>query len=359
MAPRSARTIKYREVREKIAREIESGRYALGERLPSEKDLAAKYGVSIITIRQAVELLAREGYLEKVQGSGTFVRHLRPGTQRAIWGFAVPSLVYSWYPAIAGGMEEVASSVRAQVLVFSTDLDEHPGDSIRRAVAMGIQGLAVLPSMRRPLDAAALLELSETGFPFVYGTDSLPSVPGPRVMWDLYHDGRISTGYLLSLGHRRIAFLSQPPQSISQAVFSGYYDALSAAGLSPWPAAGIYAETMDDLDIYRAARALLSLSPRPTGIVTTYEVAAYMACRAALDVGLRVPEDVSIMGYGGVDLGLDPEFSISTVDVPKREMGVALGNVLLRLTRGEKVTEEIALPGTLRIGRTTGPPPAE
>jgi DNA-binding LacI/PurR family transcriptional regulator len=353
------RTIKYRDVKEKIAREIESERYALGERLPSEKDLATAYNVSIITIRQAVELLSREGYVEKVQGSGTFVRHLRPGTQRAMWGLAVPSLSYSWYPAIAGGLEEVASAVRTQLLVFSTDLDEHPGDSIRRAVAMGIQALAVLPSMRRALDAAALLELSETGFPFVYGMDSLPNVPGPRVMWDLYHDGRLSTEHLLGLGHKRVAFLSQPPQSISQAVFSGYYDALVAAGLSPWPAAGIYAETMDELDIYRAARALLSLSPRPTAIVTTYEVAAHMACRAALDVGLRVPDDLSVMGYGGVDLGMDPEFSISTIDVPKREMGAALGNVLLRLVRGEKVTQEITLPGTLRLGRTSGPPPPE
>ena len=359
MAPRSTRIIKYRDVKDKIARAIESGDYALGQRLPSEKDLAAAHDVSIITIRQAVELLSREGYVEKVQGSGTFVRHLRPSTHRAMWGLAVPSLRYLWYPEIAEGLEEVAAAAQAQVVIFSTDLDEQPGDSIRRAVAMGIEALAVLPSMRRPLDPASLLELVEADFPFVCGTDCLPDVKAPRVLWDLYHDGRISTEHLLELGHKRIAFLSQPPQSLSQAVFSGYHEALVASGLTPWPTAGIYAETMDELDIYRAVRALLSLSPRPTAIVCTYEVAAHVACQAALDVGLRVPGDLSIMGYGGVNLGLEPDFCISTVEVPKRRMGTELGKVLLQIAKGEKVPEEIVLPGSLLTGRTTGPPPPE
>jgi DNA-binding LacI/PurR family transcriptional regulator len=359
MAPRSSRIIKYRDVKEKIAAGIERGDYVLGQRLPSEKDLALAFEVSIITVRQAVELLSREGYVEKVQGSGTFVRHLRPATQRAMWGLALPSLLYPWYPTIAEGLESIAASAHAQVMIFSTDLDERPGDSIRRVAAMGVQALAVLPSMRRPLDEAALLELHEAGFPFVFGTDYLVNVPAPRVLWDLYHDGRLSTEHLLGLGHRRIAFLSQPPQSISQAVFSGYRDALIGAGLSPWPTAGIYAETVEDLDIYRAARALLALAPRPTAIVTTYEVAAHIACRAALDVGLRVPEDLSVMGYGGVDLDLEPNFSLSTVDVPKHALGAALGRVLIALLKGEKPAEETSLPGTLRPGRTSAPPPPE
>ena len=359
MAPKSSRTIKYRDVKEQISRQIENGGYGLGQRLPSEKHLAAAHDVSIITIRQAVELLAREGYVEKVQGSGTFVRHLRPGTKRAMWGFAIPSLRYPWYPEIAEGLEEVASAARAQVIIFSTDLDEHPGDSIRRAVAMGIQALVVTPSVRRALDPSSLLELVETGFPFVFGTDSLSSIAAPRVLWDLYHDGRLSTEYLLELGHKRIAFLSQPPQSMSQAMFSGYHDALVASGLSPWPTSGVYAETMDELDIYRAVRALLSLSPRPTAIVSTHEVAAHITCQAALDVGLRTPDDLSIMGYGGIDLGLEPDFCISTINVPKRQMGTALGKVLLRLAKGEKAPEETVLKGTLWVGRTTGPPPPE
>ncbi len=357
MAPKSSRIIKYRDVKDRIARKIESGSYALGERLPSEKDLATAYAVSIITIRQAVELLAREGYVEKVQGSGTFVRHLRPSTHRAMWGLSVPSLCDLWYPQIAEGLEEVAAAAQAQVVVFSTDLDEYPGDSIRRAVAMGIQALAVLPSMRRPLDPASLLELTERKFPYVCGGEFPANITAPRVLCDLYHDGRISAEYLLDLGHKRIAFLSQPPQSLSQAVFTGYRDALVAAGLSPWPTAGVYAETIEELDIYRAVRALLSLSPCPTAIVCTYEVAAHVACQAALDVGLRIPADLSVMGYGGVDLGLEPEFSISTVEVPKRRMGTEMGRMLLKLAKGEKVPEETVLPGSLLPGQTTGPPP--
>lgn len=359
MAPKSSRVIKYREVKDRIAAQIESGAYALGQRLPSEKDLALAHDVSIITIRQAVELLSREGYVEKVQGSGTFVRHLRPGTSREMWGLAIPSMRYPWYPEIAGGLEEVATAARAQVIIISTDLDEHPGDSIRRLAAMGVRALAVTPSMRRTLDPSSLLELIEMGLPLVFGTDVIPQVEAPRVLWDLYKDGRASTEYLLELGHKRVAFLSQPPQAVSQAMFNGYQDALEASGLTPWPTSGVYAETMDELDIYRAARALLAITPRPTAIVTTYEVAAHIACRAAMDVGLRVPEELSVMGYGGVDLGLEPEFCISTVDVPKRQMGIEMGKLLLGLAKGEKVPEETVLGGTLRIGRTTGPPPPE
>lgn len=359
MPTKSKRTIKYRAVRDKIAADIESGKYALGERLPSEKELAENFGVSIITIRQAVELLAREGYVEKVQGSGTFVRHLRTGSQRRIWGLVVPSLLYSWYPPMAGGLQEVASTAGAQVLIFSTDMDERPCESILRAVAMGVEALAILPSMVRPLTAEPLQELARSGYPFVLCTSEVPGVEAPRVLWDSRHDAAIATQHLLDLGHRRVAFFSQPPAPFVEAMFAGYRETLAQAGLSPWPSQGVFSESMKDTDIYRAARDLLALSPRPTAAITTYEVAAHILCQAASDVGLRVPQEFSVVGYGGIRLDREPELHLTTVSVPKEALGEEAGKVLVKLLMGEEVREETLLPGTLSVGRTTGPAPPE
>ncbi len=357
MPARPSRVVKYQKVKEVLAGEIEKGKYGVGGRLPSEKQLADEFDVSIITIRQAVEALSREGYVQKIQGSGTYVRHLRPAIQRKVWSFVVPNLKYAWYPPVAQGIEEVARAAGIQLTLAGTDLEEDPGETIRRLVSMGAEAFAVAPSAEKRSDATPLLELAMAGVPFVFVGDYLEDVDASRVLWDYAGGARLGTEHLLSYGHRRIAFLSHPSNHTSERMWAGYRDALGAAGVEPWPPRGLHAESYSETDLYRVARDLLSLWPRPTGVFFTHDVMGRHILKAAADAGLSLPDELSIVGYGfGQESFAD--CGLTAVMAPRYEMGQEVGKLLLRLIMGGTVVPEIVLPCSLRLGRTTAPPPA-
>jgi len=357
VASRSSRVVKYQKVKEILAGEIEKGKYGLGGRLPSEKQLAEEFEVSIITIRQAVEVLAREGYVEKIQGSGTYVRHLRPTIQRTVWSFVVPNLKHAWYPPVAQGIEEVARAAGIQLTVAGTDLEEEPGETIRRLVSMGAEAFAVAPSYEKRSDPTPLLELSMAGVPFVFVSDYLDDVQASRVVWDYEGGARLGTEHLLSYGHRRIAFLSHPSTHTSERMWTGYREALAAAGVEPWPPRGLHADSYSETDLYRVARDLLALWPRPTGVFFTHDIMGRYLLKAAADAGLALPEELSVVGFAfGQDSFAD--CGLTAVTVPRYDMGQEAGKLLLRLIMGGSITPEVVLPSSLRLGRTTAPPPA-
>lgn len=356
MASKSSRVVKYQKVKETLAGEIERGKYSLGERLPSEKQLADQFGVSIITVRQAVEALAREGFVEKIQGSGTYIRHLRPAIERKIWAFVVPSLGELWYPPVAEGLEEVSRAAGIAVVVLGTDQEEETGENIRRIVTMGADGLVIAPSLRRRPEASSLLELSMAGVPFVFAGDYVPEVEAPRVLWDYRGGARLGTEHLLAQGHRRIAFLSHPATNPSQAMWEGYRAALTGAGVDPWPPRGLTAKSFEQTDLYRAARDLLALWPRPTAVFCAHDMIAQHMCQAAADAGLKVPEEMSVVGFYGFQMARANEPALTTVAVPTVDLGQEAGKTLLRLMMGGSVNPEIILPSALRLGRTTAPP---
>ena len=357
MPSRSSRVVKYQKVKEILAGEIEKGKYGLGGRLPSEKQLAEEFEVSIITIRQAVEALAREGYVQKIQGSGTYVRHLRPAIQRKVWAFVVPNLKSGWYPPVAEGIEEVARAAGIQLVVAATDMEEDSGETIRRLVSMGAEAFAVAPGFEKRGDPTPLLELAMAGVPFVFVGDFLEDVDAPRVLWDYSGGARLGTEHLLSYGHRRIAFLSHPSTHASERMWVGYREALASAGVEPWPPRGLHSDSYSETDLYRVARDLLSLWPRPTGVFFTHDVMGRYLLKAAADAGLEMPEELSIVGYAFGEESFS-DYGLTAVSVPRYDLGQEAGKLLLRLIMGGSVAPEVVLPSTLRLGRTTAPPPA-
>lgn len=356
MRTKSSRVVKYQRVKEILANDIEEGKYNLGDRLPSEKQLAEQFEVSIITIRQAVEALARDGYVEKIQGSGTYVRHLRPVIERKVWGFVIPNLKDYWYPPVAQGMEEVARTAGIDLVISGVDTGGDPGEDVRRLVAMGVEALAIAPSFRNPLDATICVELSMAGLPFVFCGDYVEGVNEPRVLWDCQGGGRLATEHLMDLGHTRIAFLSHPATHTSAEIWAGHTKALQEAGLEPRPPRGLYADSYQETDTYRAARELLAAWPRATAVICTNDEVAYHVCRAAQDAGISIPDEFSVVGFYGFHMDVAEDCFLTTVAVPKYELGQEAGKILLRLMMGGSVNPEVVLPARLRPGRTTAPP---
>jgi LacI family transcriptional regulator len=184
------------------------------------------------------------------------------------------------------------------------------------------------------------------------GPSTLPTVDS-----DNLRGGALAVEHLLALGHERIAMVTGRPDLQSAARRErGYRDALAAAGVA-------VDEALVQVGSYRAAesaqaaRRLLELPEPPTAVFAANDTSAIAVIAVALELGLRVPEDLSVAGFDGADLHWLAPTRLTTVVQPSEEKGRAAARAAMQLVAGGE-PENLVLPVALRIGTTSGPVPS-
>lgn len=172
--------------------------------------------------------------------------------------------------------------------------------------------------------------------------------------------GLAATQHLLSLGHRRVAYLGGPAMAVcNQARMHGYRAAMEAEGARVPEAYARPGEFTYESGLLGAA-ALLGLDEPPTAIFAGNDEIAVGVVETARGRGLRVPEDLSVVGFDDTSLARMASPPLTTVRQPLREMGGAALRTALRLANGEKVeSHHIELATELVVRASTAPPPEE
>ena len=169
---------------------------------------------------------------------------------------------------------------------------------------------------------------------------------------------RLATEHLLDLGHRRIALLAGRADLESAKLREqGYREALAAAGV-PGDDSLIRVGGYDADLSARAARELLTGPERPTAVFAANDVTAIAAMKVALAMGLRVPEDLSVVGFDNIPEAAQCTPALTTVNQPIRTMGERSVELLIRLIRAEPVERtHLTLATELVVRGSTAPPP--
>ncbi|MCS6844341.1 MAG: LacI family transcriptional regulator [Caldilineales bacterium] len=164
-----------------------------------------------------------------------------------------------------------------------------------------------------------------------------------------------ATRHLLALGHRRIGVITAVPQITALLRrLEGHRQALAEAGV-PWDPALMVWGDFSDASGYRAVEPLLALPHRPTAIFSFNDRMAMGATKRLREAGLRVPEDVSVVGFDDIPAAAFFDPPLTTVRQPAREMGVAAARLLFDLIEGRPAeAEEIVLPTELVVRSSTG-----
>lgn len=155
----------------------------------------------------------------------------------------------------------------------------------------------------------------------------------PLVNFDVLHTGILAANHFLELGHTRVACIAELPAHRLR--LAGYRNTLISAGIALTDEY-VYNGDSTIPAGYRAASTLLELSEPPTTIFATNDLMALGALEAATDHGLRVPEDVSILGLDDILLCTHVRPMLSTIALPKRELAMEATNLLLRLIEGKE-----------------------
>jgi DNA-binding LacI/PurR family transcriptional regulator len=332
------------------------------------KDIAERAGVSVMTVSKALrdepdvsestktrlKLLAQEmGYVPDSTAQG-----LRNRTTK-LFGLVIPSLANPIFARMVLAIQERSFELGYDVLLgYTLHKPEREETCIRRFLSRRVDGLVLSPVYRIESEARIYQELLTRKIPTVLLGHTAPFCSHfVNVETDDRMAGYAVTQHLMQLGHRRIAFLAGPPATPwTRERFEGYRRALRQGGLE-----------VDEKLIFQAGRTIedganvaiqmIHESTDATAIQAVNDLVAVGCAEVLLRQHIRIPEDISIVGFGNSMLSEYFGVPLTTMDQPKHRLGVAAMDSMLQLLGGNR-PEPKRLPAQLVIRASSGTPSA-
>ncbi|GAW92364.1 LacI family DNA-binding transcriptional regulator [Calderihabitans maritimus] len=330
------------------------------------KDIAKRAGVSYSTVsralnnrpevnektRREIQKLAEEmGYRPNAIARGLVTQ--KTGTL----GLVIPDITNPFFPEVARGAEEEADRRGYNVFLCNTAWDlEKEQRYLEALVSKRVDGI-ILSSASE--DSEYVARLARSGPPLILINRVLKQVNTNYVVIDNIRGAYMVVEHLLDLGHRRIAYIGGPEKlEPSRERFEGYRLALAARGVDIDPLLVRYGKFKKE-DGYRNACVLLEdPALRPTAIFAANDILALGVIQAARDLGLQVPEQLSVVGFDDIPFVSYGEIRLTTVAQPKYAMGEMAAKILLDEIQNasKQQKKHVVLQPELVIRNSSGPP---
>jgi LacI family transcriptional regulator len=260
------------------------------------------------------------------------IGHARAGGQKSL-GLIIKEVDNPYYAEVVLGARAVAEENGYSLFVASS---EGEYESERRAVALlrakGIDGLIVTPVLHAGSDLSHLFDLKRRNFPFVL-IEQVLGVPASLVDVENVDASRHAVEYLIAQGHSKLVYFAGPTYSMhSQERIDGTRRACSSSHLM-FTDEHIVRAGAHLADGYRAGLAYFSAQSaesRPTAAICYNDLVATGLYRALAELGLRVPDDVSVIGFDDIPLAEYLSVPLTTVRMPKARMGALAAQILIR-----------------------------
>lgn len=305
------------------------------------KDIAKDLGVSTVTVSKVLRdhpdigQATKERVLKRVQElqyrPNLMARGLVTG-RTSLVALIIPDLIHSFFGEVAVALSGVLRKHGYTMLIAWTAEDASLQLSeIQHLLSIGVDGMVIATSGS---DRSCFEMLEKRGVPFVLLDREVPGVKAPYVGVDDLEVGKIATEHLIQVGCRRIAHIEGPPMSPGQQRLEGYRQALKAHGI---PVRDQY--IVEPLEAgprsfhhgFEATQRLLALKPKIDGIFCFNDPLAIGAIEAILGAGLRIPQDVAVIGCSNHPLAQALRTPLSTVDQGPTTLGEKSGKAMVAL----------------------------
>ena len=305
------------------------------------------------TVARVIEAAEQLGYRPNVMARGLKTN------RSSLIALVVPDISSPEYASIVGTLESTARQAGYTVLIANTRDDLASIESVgARLVASRVDGVVLASGLNAE---QALGALGLDGWPVVFVGDGFVH-DRAAVSIDHHHGIELAVSHLARLGHERIALICERPSSSSGATHrNAYVTAMQAHGRDPDPRLVEVCEPTRAAAGFEACAALFYRDAEPTAIVATNDGAALGCYSALASLGLEVPRDVSVVGYGNSAYGRYLSPPLTTVALPHGAVGSEAARMILDLIDadpGERRPSTVVLRPYLVQRLSTAAPPA-
>ena len=313
------------------------------ERQPRLADVAAHAGVSMATVSRVINRPdqvshpTRARVREAIRSLGYVPSNPRPSEEAPglrLVALLIPDIQNPYFAAIVRGVEDEIELEGLSLLLFHTAEDaEREERTLRRLLDAELDGVIVFGSR---LPSSTLVEFQrESRLPLVVINRQIEDPNVACVLIDSEQATWRAARYLLSLGYRRIAFLAGPGASESStARQKGIERALAEVG-QELPEQWLTPGFPDIAGGFQAMMSLLGSENPPSAVLVYNDLMALGALHAIRSRGMRVPDDISLVGFDDISMAAHANPPLTTINQPKNRMGRLAVQLLLRMRRGE------------------------
>lgn len=343
----SKHTILSQWLREKIS----NNTFPVGEKIPSENELARQFHFSRQTVRQAIGDLVAEGILLREQGSGTYVSipPLRPFQEKTMRIGVITTYLDDYiFPSIIHGIEEVLTEEGyTMVLGITHNKLSDEENCLQKLIASGVDGLIVegTKSALYNTNETFYTGLREKNIPTVFINGYYSNYTGSYIVMDDRRAGEILTDILLEKGHKNIGgiFKSDDMQGLKR--FEGMQLSLKKQKQSLIDDAYFWYTTEDFKYLFNGSmdRMILERMEKITGVVCYNDQVSAALISLFKRNGIRVPEDKSIVSFDNSFLAKEMVCNLTSVIYPSKKVGKKAAQLILQCLNNPLYTEQIHL----------------
>ncbi len=355
---------KYRQIFEKLQKDISSGIYKPGKRLPSETELVRRFKASRMTVFRAMRELQALGLVTRRVGSGTFVSSNSHSSSH-VFGLLIPELgVTEIFEAICKGMMEAQEAMHHSLLWGNAVAQEQDKERAAEAlcehyIASKVSGVFFAPvefsTNRFQANHRIVAALDRAGIPVVLLDRCLEPYP-QRSRYDLVgidnrRTGYLATEHLIKAGAKRIAFVARPNSAPTvDARIAGYREALLLQeGRTRKDSVNI-----GDVSDTKFIKSILN-KQKPDAFVCANDLTAGNLMHTLIALGLRIPDDIRIVGIDDVKYARLLPVPLTTLHQPCRDIGrIAMAVMLDRIANPDLPPRDVLLGCELIVRRSCG-----
>lgn len=329
------------------------------------KDIAQDLGLSVVTVSKVlrdhpdISEETRERVMKRVREldyqPNVLARSLVTGRSYLV-GLVVPGLLHPFFAEVARALSSVIRDKGYSLIVSSSEEDpELERQEIRQLLARRLDALAIASSGN---DIETFRRMDLQAQPYVLIDREFPELKANFVGTPDVTAGRIATEHLLDIGCKRVAHIGGRENSTGLGRYEGYRQALHSRGLTVSEEHVVRRTTVDTKSIEQGAEAmrlLLQRDPRPDGVFCHNDPIAIGAMRTILDAGLRIPEDIALIGCGNLHYDDCLRVGLSSIDQQNERIGQHAAEILLDLieSKEQPAARRVILEPTLVVRGST------
>lgn len=350
----------YAQILNQLKEQIYTKKYQIGDKLPTEQELSEQYQVSRITAKRVLNELEREGFVERKQGSGSFLIHDGSNTSLTLFSKSTNQNILFLTQlsneenfnlltkGITEQMERSPYSLFVQPIHTFQEYDPH-------TIQENFAGVITFPTQDISL-LATFYKLYLKNFPIIFLRHHQKYLPYPSICTDHISGSCQATEYLLTQGHKNILFLANIPHNTGR--FLGYIKALAKENINnhyfyEWP---INEEIEPDEQLIKDCLALIN-KKQITAIVSENDLIAITFIQAMRKYGISIPKDISIVGFENRFAGQLLSPTLTTVAPPLEAIGKkAVKALIQQIETGTLLEKDIIVPPSLIIRESVSSP---